>query len=121
MDICDFCSSPQVVKRFACRNFDSASKDAGVIYPGTQTTDYPTNLVLASKDYWAACKDCVALVEAHDINGLIRRALDGYEQKTGRRHPQRYELEQHLWRTYALFFRNRIEDTENRPPISDNC
>lgn len=111
MDICDFCSSPAVVTRFACRDFDSSSKAAGVIYPDTWSTDSPTNLVLASHDYWAACEDCRLLVEARDIGGLVKRALDAHEQETGHRHPRHYELEQHLWRTYALFFRNRIETT----------
>lgn len=109
MGICDFCSSPHVVKRFECRDFDSSSKDAGIIYPRAQSTDGSTDLILASRGYWAACKDCEALVEAHDISGLVKRALDSYEQEEGQRHPQHYELEQHMWRTYALFFRNKIE------------
>ena len=108
MDICDFCSSPAVVIRFACCDFDSASKDAGVIYPGTRETNCPTNFVLASHDYWAACEACRLLVEARDIGGLVKRALDSHEQETGHRHPRHDELKQHLWRTYALFFRNRI-------------
>ena len=51
MDICDFCNSPLVVKRFECRDFDSPSEDAGVIYPVTKTTQGPTNLIFASKNF----------------------------------------------------------------------
>lgn len=107
-DICDFCSSPEVVKRFECRDFDSPSEDAGVIYPDTKDTDGPTNLIFASNDYWAACADCAALVEAADIDGLIRWAMDGYEERVGRSHSRRAMLEKHLRQTYRLFFQNTI-------------
>jgi hypothetical protein len=108
MDICDFCSSPLVVARFECCDFDSASEDAGVIYPGTKTTQGPTNLIFASKDFWAVCEECRRLVEAGDIDGLVKRALDEMEKKDGYPHPQRKRLEKHLRRTYTLFLENRI-------------
>ena len=108
MDICDFCSSPQVVKRFECCDFDSPSLDAGVLYPTTKTTNVPTNLVLASKDFWAACEPCVKLVEAGDVDGLVNRGMDEYERQTGEPHPQRKRCERHLRQTYTLFFENRI-------------
>lgn len=111
MDVCDFCSSSAVVIRFPCRDFDSESEKAGVIYPSTREANTQTNLVLASHGFWAACEECRLLVEAHDIDGLVKRALGTYEAEVGQRHPNHEELEQHLWRTYALFFRNRIETT----------
>ena len=108
MDICDFCNSPEVVKRFECCDFDSSSKAAGVIYPHTLTTDGPTDLVLASKNFWATCEECRRFVEAGDIANLIKRALDEFEKQDGYPHPRREELERHLHRTYQLFFENRI-------------
>jgi hypothetical protein len=108
MDICDFCDSPDVVERFQCRDFDSSSKTAGVLYPDPHFANMRTDVILASHDFWAACSECAKLVEAHDINGLVKRVMDEDERKKGRPHPMRYGLEQHLWRTYALFFRNRV-------------
>jgi hypothetical protein len=108
MDLCDFCSSPAVIKRFECRDFDSASKDAGVIYPETAAATGPTNLVFASKGYWAACAPCAALVEAGDVEGLVKRVLDEFEPL---RH--RAELESHLRRTYKLFLENQIVKEES--------
>lgn len=108
MDICDFCSSPEIVQHFECCDFDSPSADAGVLYPTTKTTDGPTNLVLASKDFWAACAPCVALVEAGDVEGLVKRGMDEYERQAGEPHPQRKNCEKHLRQTYRLFLENRI-------------
>lgn len=108
MDICDFCSSPQVVERFECCDFDSSSEDAGVIYPDTKTTNEPTNVIFASKDFWAACEPCRILVEAGDMDGLLKRALDEFERQDGCPHPRRRMLERHLRQTYQLFFKNRI-------------
>lgn len=107
MDICDFCSSPEVVTRFECCDFDSESKAAGVIYPETAATDCPTNLVLASKNYWAACQACALLVEKGHLDKLLRRALGEYRKQHGRV-DQEDDVTKHLRRTYQLFFENRI-------------
>ncbi len=106
MEICDFCSCSEVVKRFECADFDSPSMDAGVTYPNAE--DEEEDLVLASEGYWAACANCAALVEAGDVDRLIKRALDEHELKDGNPHPLHAELELHLRRTYDLFFENRV-------------
>jgi hypothetical protein len=106
MDICDFCSSPEVAGRFECRNFDAPSKNAGVMYPDAKTNT-STNLVLVSKDYWAACRICAALVEAGDLDKLVNYVLDEFERQDGYPHPQRARLEKHLRMTYRLFLENR--------------
>jgi hypothetical protein len=108
MEICDFCSSPRVVKRFECMDFDSASEDAGVLYADAGAPDGQTNLVLASKDFWAACEPCRILVETENIDGLVKRAMEEFERQEGWSHSQRTRAERHLRRTYQLFFQNRI-------------
>lgn len=97
---CDFCSSPDVVRSYQCRDFDSASKDAGTVLPGGM------NLILASHGLWAACAECSALIDAGDIDGLVRRALDsnGYLNAHVRQ-----GIGAHLKRTYELFFQNRLD------------
>jgi hypothetical protein len=108
MAVCDFCSSPEVVEKFECASFDSESKDAGITYPAVNAVDMPINVILASKGYWAACVDCAALVKAADIGKLVKRAMDEYERQAGYPHPERAAVEQHLRRTYELFFENQI-------------
>lgn len=111
-DICDFCSSPNVVKRFGCRDFKAASEDAGVICPSTRDTNWPTNLVFSSHDYWAACPACAGLVEARDVSALVKHVLEEYEKQERRKHAQRHRLEKHLKLTYELFFDNWTGGTE---------
>lgn len=101
---CDFCSSRNVVRRFPCRDFDSESKDVGVHFDTRVGPD--TNLVLESKNFWAACSDCTKLVEAQDIEGLVNRALETFHP-----HPKIAEkLRVHLLWTYGLFFQNRLPE-----------
>lgn len=111
-DICDFCNSPNVVKRFGCRDFKAESLQAGVVYPYTRDAVGPANLVLASYDYWAACAACAALVEARDVSTLVKYVLDEYEKQERRKHPQRQRLEKHLKLTYDLFFDHWTGETE---------
>jgi hypothetical protein len=107
MGICDFCSSPLVTKRFACVDFDSASQDAGIVYPDPTAAETGMNLVLASKGYWAACAPCAALVQAQDLDGLVKRALDELEKP--KKYPKQFRanVEMHLHHTYQLFFKNK--------------
>lgn len=96
MDICDFCNSPAVVHRYQCMDFKAASADAGVLYSG------PTNLVLHSHDYWAACAECACYVDAEDLEGLVRHACAAFGV------PVSHPFVRHARHTYALFFKNRI-------------
>ena len=107
-DICDFCASPHVARRFDCRDFASESAAAGVLYPETIATDRPTNVILASRNYWAACAECADLVDNEHVDKLIRRALDEHAKRYGRRITDRDDVTKHLRRTYRLFFDNRI-------------
>jgi hypothetical protein len=100
-DECDFCSSPDVVRRYQCMDFDSESKDAGVLYDGV-------NLDLHSTNYWAACAECAKLVDAEDIDALLERAVKALEVKT-RLRPRRYvAFKSHVRHSYELFFKHRI-------------
>jgi len=112
MAICDFCSSPNVVKCFGCRDFDADSIDVGVVYPKSGPDGGPATITLKSIDFWAACPDCAALVEARDVPGLVKRALDEFEKQDGHPLTQRRGLEKHLKLTYDLFFDNWTGETE---------
>jgi hypothetical protein len=109
-DICDFCSSPETVHRYQCMDFASESKTAGVMYDGTRATIGPTNLVLNSINYWAACADCRKLVDVEDIEGLLNRVkrvlIDADPNPL--RPERRKQVIRHLRLTYELFFKTRI-------------
>jgi hypothetical protein len=102
---CDFCSSPAVVTRFECCDFNSSSSDAGIIYPTTRINPGPTDLVLESHSFWAACAPCAALVEAQDIDGLLAHVIEVF---TKRGYVLGANVKVHMRRTYQLFFANRI-------------
>lgn len=108
MGICDFCSSKNVVRQYECMDFNSESADAGVLYGSERG---PENVVLASKDYWAACAPCAKLIDAGDLNALVERVI--VEQKV--RPATQSILRPHLHHTYRLFMQNRIRvDTEGK-------
>lgn len=108
-DECDFCSSPNVVRRYQCMDFKAESKSAGVLYDGTKTTVGPTNLVLSSRSYWAACAECSRFVDAEDIEGLLKYVTKVLIDASGGFSPyRRQQLILHLRHTYELFFRTRI-------------
>lgn len=107
-DICDFCDSPSVVRRYECMDFRAESGSVGVLYA---TPEGPTNLVMQSRDYWAACAECARFVDAEDVEGLLKRvtevlvdAGDGFKGSP----LQRQKLIKHLRHTYELFFKTRI-------------
>jgi hypothetical protein len=104
---CDFCSNPRVVRRYQCMDFDAESKDAGVLYNGTRDTTGPTNLVLHSMDFWAACEMCARYVDEENIDGLL-----GYVTTVlcARGYRVSADTVLHMRHTYELFFRNRIQD-----------
>lgn len=102
---CDFCSSPNVVTRYQCRDFESESKDAGVLYQEARFASIPTNVVLKSIDYWAACQACAAFVEKEDLEGLLGRIFPIFEARY--RHFS-VGARVHIRHTYELFFANRI-------------
>ena len=106
---CDFCYSTNVVHHFECLDFDSASEDAGVIYAADTT---PTNVILASSDFWAACPECKEMVEKEDVVSLVRRAIekDGNMLSLS----NQFVVSVHLLRTYKIFFKLRIKDGANR-------
>lgn len=104
MDICDFCDSPDVVRRYQCTDFDAGSKDVGVLYPRPD----PTNLVLHSISYWAACAECARYVDAEDLDGLLKHVTAAFHVPSS--HPVRI----HLRHAYTLFFKNRIRVREDK-------
>jgi hypothetical protein len=113
MDECDFCSNQKVVRRYQCMDFDAESKAAGVIYYGTRDTPGPTNLVLASQNYWAACADCAGFVDAEDIEGLMRHVTRTLVDADEALDPiRRIQVIAHMRHTYKLFFRYRIRVAE---------
>lgn len=106
-DECDFCSSKDVLCRYPCMDFDASSAEAGFLYASESEA---TNLVLASKNYWAACATCSRLVEKEDIDGLVEHAVKALASDMN---PSvRLGFTQHLRHTYKLFFKNRIRVTD---------
>lgn len=104
---CDFCSSPFVVCRYQCMDFDAESADAGIYFAKTLDTP-PTNYVLASKSYWSACAACALLVDAEDCEGLLKRVIGVYDAQGWKNPLARIGFVVHLQHTYKLFFKNRI-------------
>jgi hypothetical protein len=109
MEQCDFCSSPRVVRRFQCMDFNAESAHAGVIYDGTRSTEGPTNVIMASKSYWAACAECANFVDEENIDGLVIYAVTSFLSQGLTVSPQ---TAQHIRYTYRLFFKNRIRIAE---------
>lgn len=109
-DECDFCSNPNVVRRYQCMDFNAESEAAGVMYDGTRSTVGPTNLVLHSKSYWAACRECARHVDAEDLDGLLMHVIETLLRDT--KGDVRSKLIRHCEHTYKLFFKNRIRVTE---------
>lgn len=103
MSECDFCSDPNVVRNYDCRDFESASQDAGFVYYDQKANEL-ISVALDSINHWAACEKCAACVDADDIHGLHARAIKVFylPGEPGR------ALSAHLWHTYELFFQNRI-------------
>ena len=81
-------------------DFDAESADAGVLYGGAGNG--PTNVVLHSTDYWAACAECGHYVDAEDLDGLLKHAsaILGAQKNI--------PFLIHARHTYSLFFKNRI-------------
>lgn len=61
--VCDFCLSPDVEWEF----------------PATTMPLVGHPLIGESQGEWAACEGCKALVEAHDLGGLIERSIAGHQ------------------------------------------
>jgi hypothetical protein len=105
---CDFCSAETVVRRFECLDFDAESKDAGVVYNDKLVG--PTNLVMHSISYWAACETCSKPVAEEDLDGLVGHSVmtffcRGYRLSV--------DAARHIRHTYALFFKHRIRVKES--------
>jgi hypothetical protein len=62
--ICDFCSAPDPVRSYPCRNFDM----------GTPSVTSPIPATNASDGAWAACAHCSALIDATNREGLAQRS-----------------------------------------------
>ena len=106
---CDFCSSPDVVKKYPCRDFKSDSSQAAVEYdPCIALPDTGGTIVLDSFDFWAACAECSAIVETGDVDALVTHVLSVFERRDGRRHWQHDKLVAHLTLAYQQFFENRL-------------
>lgn len=100
---CDFCSNPNVERRYQCMDFNAESEDAGVLYVRRSG---PTNVVLQSMNYWAACAECCRYVEAEDLDGLWKHAVEALHAEDN------LPFLIHARHTYALFFKNRIRVRE---------
>lgn len=100
---CDFCGAEQTVIQFACPDFNSESKDAGVMYP--DENGGTANLIFASESYWAACSVCATFVHRNDMKGLLHHATNCFVLRHGKLHP---DVLKHLVHTYELFFQHRI-------------
>jgi hypothetical protein len=114
MDECDFCSSPNVVHRYQCCDFDSASKDVGIMFV---TPEGLTNAALASYDYWAACATCKRYVDAEDLDGLLVHVIDALGVAKWPDMGKRHFFIRHCEHTYKLFFAHRIRVSD---PASGN-
>jgi hypothetical protein len=112
---CDFCSSPLVVRKFQCMDYDSNSGEAGVLYAKPKGL---TDLRFHSLSFWAACGDCERLVEAGNIAGLIDHAIKAL-RKPGDSPSLEIGVRIHLRQTYELFFRNRIRVKEEHLDAGD--
>ena len=110
MDECDFCSSANVIRRYECIDFNAESRDAGVLYDGT-------NVVLRSTSYWAACAECSAYVEREDLDGLLRHVITVFQAQERLNPLQLITFASHARHSYQLFFRYRIRvtNTEESP------
>jgi hypothetical protein len=86
-------------------DFYAESKNAGVRYEGT-------NLVLHSLDYWAACAECAAYVDAEDVEGLLNHAVAALDTSRRLDGVKRAVFIRHTRYAYELFFRNRIRVKE---------
>jgi hypothetical protein len=88
-------------------DFDAESKSVGVLYADPAAG--PTNVVLASKNYWAACAGCARYVDAEDIDGLLKYVTENLIDASGGLSPfRRLLLIRHLRHMYELFFKYRI-------------
>lgn len=96
--VCDFCSSPDVVKEYKCKNFASVSDAIGITYAGHGVT-------LESIGTWFACGECSIYIDTMDIEGLVNRACGAFSTKYCAVSP---ELRNHVAYTYELFFTNKI-------------
>ena len=105
MSECDFCSSKNVVRNFQCRDFDSSSLGAGVLYK-------ETNVVLHSVNFWAACEECARYVLNQDIDGLLAHVIEALHVRETMNDQQKFSFIRHLNHTYELFFANWIHVKE---------
>jgi hypothetical protein len=97
---CDFCSSPNVVKRFDCRDFDSQGP-----LPARDKDGKPVFITLKSLSFWAACGTCSRYIEAEDLYGLLGYCLMVFSAKD---YDITVGLAQHLKKNFEMFFANRI-------------
>lgn len=66
MPICDFCSSPAVVKSYACESFQAFQ----LSHP--QKGD----LIGTSEGHWAACQVCADLIDHNCWEALLTRSYE---------------------------------------------
>ena len=110
MDICDFCDSPKVVRRYQCMDFKAESADAGLLHCRLDASGLQlTNVVLDSMSYWAACAACARYVDAEDLDGLVTHACAGLNVAE-----HNLVVRVHLRHAYKLFFKNRIRVREDK-------
>ena len=69
IQICDFCSSPEIVWAYPCSNF-------GITAIMLKRDGEGVHFPWASEGGWAACETCAAYIEAEDWDGLAQHSVE---------------------------------------------
>lgn len=94
------------MRRYQCADFNAASEDAGILYP---TNEGPTNVVLQSISYWAACEMCAENVDKENIDALVGYVMLAFNVQG---YAASAKLIQNLRHVYTLFFKHRVRDED---------
>lgn len=115
MAVCDFCNARPVMWSFGCRTFDLP--DMTIASGRTRAAAAP----MTSRDDWAACAACGALISSGQRRELLRRVLD-QDSKWQARLPEAQHAQFRLARIqavtqlHALFWRHRTGEATPVPP-----
>ena len=90
-EVCDFCSSPVVVRSFGCATFT---------YQGLP--------MFGSTGEWAACAACGALVDQEKWDELAERSLQSLARYVQMTPAERAEHKQLIKRVHAQFRQERM-------------
>lgn len=96
--VCDFCTSPDVIWCFPCKPFQMPAPDSGSNH--------------MSADDWSACDDCKELIEAGRLNDLSQRATEMSIKRSPELASARRVIEASQRELHRCFAANR-----NGPPV----